>query len=134
MAADNTVKAEPLTTADPAVHQIAYMQDTIDNLTAALSIEIEKREKAEGALREIIALDVRPFEGMPADWRQQIDACHECQGWAKNHPIQQGICDTHRRPLYVREKHDNNEVRALGYRSKDIARAALTNPPITEEG
>ena len=50
------------------------------------------------ALREIADLEPRPFV-MPADWEEQIAACVECQGWAKNHPIQQGICDVHRRPL-----------------------------------
>lgn len=98
-------------------------------LAAELTEANEEIARLTRALNEIVALDVAPFE-MPSDWREQIDACSECQGWAKHHPIQRGICDTHRRPLWAREKHEENEVRAIGGRARNIARSALTT---TEE-
>jgi hypothetical protein len=79
------------------------------------------------ALREIVATEERPFTGIHADWRAQIDACPECQGWAKNHPIQRGICNTHRQPLWARERHEQNEKMALGSRMWLIATAALSH-------
>lgn len=87
------------------------------------------------ALREIDNLRPRPSDKFPADWHEQIAACSECQGWAKNHPIQRGICDTHRRPLWDREKHDAFEEQAIGPRAQIIARAALAKAsPRHEEG
>jgi hypothetical protein len=85
----------------------------------------------EGALREIVALERKPFD-FPADWKEQIEACDECQRY-RSHPIQQGICDKHRRPLWDREKHDSQEQKALIYRAKGVAREALVSSPPRED-
>jgi hypothetical protein len=82
-------------------------------------------EELEGALKEIIHLTERPADLFPSDWKEQIAACPDCQRY-KDHPIQRGICDTHRRPIYATEAHSAHETRILGYRAKDIARAAIT--------
>jgi hypothetical protein len=76
------------------------------------------------ALREIATLERRPF-AFPADWSEQIAACSECQGWAKHHPIQQGICNTHRKPIYQRDAHEAFEEKAIGYRAMIIASDTL---------
>lgn len=78
-----------------------------------------------GALKEIRDLKERPFDKWPEDWHEQIEACPDCQRY-KNHPIQNGICDTHRRPIWAREKHDAHETSALGYRAMAVARDALS--------
>lgn len=75
------------------------------------------------ALRQITELECEPY-AFPADWHEQIAACAECERF-KGHPIQRGICDTHRRPLYARDRWDDDQQRALIFRAKDIARAAL---------
>lgn len=75
------------------------------------------------ALEQIIETEPRPY-AFPADWHEQIDGCAECQRYA-DHPIQQGICDTHRRPIWDREKHDRREREALAYRMREIARNGL---------
>lgn len=77
------------------------------------------------ALDEIANIKERKKDCYPPDWRKQIAACPECQRY-KGHPIQQGICDEHRKPIYAQEDHDRHETKILGYRSMDIARAALT--------
>lgn len=82
-----------------------------------------EREGVVKALEQIRDLKPTPFN-FPADWHEQIDACPECARY-KAHPIQQGICDKHRRPLWEREKHENNEEKAVGYRAIGIAREAL---------
>lgn len=76
------------------------------------------------ALRKIEALKPEEFDGFPADWSEQVAACSECQRY-KGHPIQQGICDEHRRPFYERERHDAREAEAIGPRARIIARDAL---------
>lgn len=91
--------------------------------TAAEAVAARLRE----ALTQIVELSEAPFK-FPVDWDQQIEACSECQRY-KGHPIQRGICDTHRRPIYERERHDESEQKAIGYRAKTIARQALTPPP-----
>ncbi len=84
---------------------------------------LSRSQAVEEALREI--RDLKPAEfKFPEDWRQQIEGCPECQRY-KGHPIQQGICDTHRKPLWARDSHDSHEEKALGYRAMRIARAAL---------
>jgi len=77
------------------------------------------------ALDEIANIKERKKDCYPPDWRKQIAACPECQRY-KGHPIQQGICDEHRKPIYAQEDHDRHETKILGYRSMDIARDALT--------
>lgn len=83
--------------------------------------EIQRLQAALTAIRD---LKPRPFAGIPADWNEQVAACEECQRY-KGHPIQNGICDTHRQPLWARERHGRHEEAAIGYRAKDIAREAL---------
>jgi hypothetical protein len=97
---------------------------------AALGAARAEATKAEGALRGIVALEPEPFD-LPKDWREQIAACAECERY-KRHPIQQGICNLHRRPLWDREKHEAFEEKRLGYRAKEIARAALRSSPSSE--
>jgi hypothetical protein len=77
-----------------------------------------------GGLQEIEALEPRPFDGYPDDWQEQIESCPDCQSY-KGHPIQQGICDHHRQPIYRSRAHDAHEEKAIGYRAKLIARATL---------
>ncbi|MBI1620313.1 hypothetical protein [Aquamicrobium zhengzhouense] len=110
---------------------IAYMRGAMDAKRDATSeLEAEnarlrgERDEARQALEEIRDLKERPYEEFPADWREQIAVCPECKRYA-DHPIQRGICDEHRRPLYAREDHDKHETKILGYRAKDIARDAL---------
>lgn len=72
----------------------------------------------EDGLREIAEMQARPFEGIPADWSDQVAACPECQQY-KGHPIQHGICDSHREPLWAREKHNNHEL-GVGMRCRMV--------------
>ena len=81
-------------------------------------------ERLEAALREIAGIKEREKNCYPPDWREQIAACPECQRY-KDHPIQRGICDDHRKPIYAQEDHNRHETKILGYRAMDIARAAL---------
>ena len=103
---------------DSAADQMARMRLRVD--------------KAEAALREIESLAPSEYV-FPADWGEQIKACPECLRY-KDHPIQQGICDLHRRPLYARESHDAFEAQAIGPRAQRIARAALRDTTPAEEG
>ena len=80
---------------------------------------------AEKALLEVADIHERKKNLYPPDWREQIAACSECQRY-KDHPIQSGICDDHRKPIYAQEDHDRHETTILGYRAKDIARASLS--------
>jgi len=75
-------------------------------------------------LKQIAEMRPEPFV-MPADFESNIKACPECQGWAKNHPIQNGICGTHRRPLWDRERHDRFEREAIGPRCQSLAQRTL---------
>ena len=84
------------------------------------------RDELVARLTEIANLDVRPFDGFPDDWQEQIKGCSECLRY-KDHPIQQGICDEHRKPLYARDHHDSHEQSILGYRAQTVARNALDN-------
>jgi hypothetical protein len=81
-------------------------------------------ERLEAALREIAGIKEREKNCYPPDWREQIAACPECHRY-KDHPIQRGICDDHRKPIYAQEDHNRHETKILGYRAMDIARAAL---------
>lgn len=76
------------------------------------------------ALNQIATLEPKPFPSFPHDWSEQIAACAECQRW-KGHPIQAGICDEHRRPLWRREQWDKDEILRLGSRAREIAREAI---------
>ena len=94
--------------------------EAADELVNAYRIIGEMRE----ALEQVRDLEPREFHGIPDDWDEQIEACEVCQSY-KGHPIQQGICDTHRQPLYRRRSFDEHERAAIGYRAKLIAREAL---------
>ena len=85
-----------------------------------LSLRLEAALKA---LEEIRDLEPRE-KPLPADHWDQIRACPECQRHA-DHPVQRGICNDHRRPMWDREAHSDREERALGYRAKAIARTAI---------
>jgi hypothetical protein len=93
---------------------------------AADALEALQREKADlrEALTQIEALKPEPFV-FPPDWHEQIEACPECQSY-RGHPIQQGICNTHRQPIYARERHDSFEEKAIGPRARSIARSTLS--------
>lgn len=96
------------------------MNEAADEITRLRALNAELVE----ALKQITDLTERPADLFPADWKEQIAACPECQRY-KDHPIQRGICDTHRKPIYANEAHNAHETRILGYRAKDIARAAI---------
>lgn len=78
------------------------------------------------ALEKIRNLEPVPFPWPPEGWKEEREACAECKlkRW-EGHPIQGGICDRHRKPFYARERHEEDEVRAIGVRAKDIAREAI---------
>ena len=95
----------------------AFAGDEIATLNARVA-------ELEAGLVSIRDMEDRPYEGPHFD-RAAVDACPECQRYA-GHPIQNGICDEHRRPFYAREKHDAFENEARGYRASSIARSLLS--------
>lgn len=99
--------------------------DYDDDLLILAFIEQQRRSLADmrGALEKIESMQPVAFS-FPADWSAQIAGCSECQRY-KKHPIQQGICDTHRKPLYERERHEQHERETMRFRMKDVAREAL---------
>ena len=94
-------------------------------MAPALARKVIAAEKLAEAVREIASVKERKKNFYPEDWKEQIAACQECQRY-KNHPIQRGICDEHRRPIYAQEDHDRHETKILGYRAMVIAREALS--------
>lgn len=96
----------------------------VDLLAEVIALREQKAALVE-ALREIAEIKERKKSCYPEDWREQIAACPECQQY-KDHPIQRGICDLHRKPIYAQEDHDRHETTILGYRAMEIARAALS--------
>jgi len=95
-----------------------------DKLYRELYDKDKEIERLRSALTEIAEISERKVSKYPPDWRAQIDACPECQRY-KDHPIQRGICDTHRKPIYAQEDHDRHETQILGYRAQSIAKEAL---------
>lgn len=88
---------------------------------------LAENEALRRALKTIVECEPKPIDDpFPADWEEQIKACSECQGWAKNHPIQNGICDLHRKPIWERERREKAARSFLPHDMRDIARAALT--------
>lgn len=85
----------------------------------------KQRDELLTALKAIVAIEAVPFD-FPADWDAQIAGCSECQRY-KDHPIQKGICDNHRKPLYARKRHEDDQQATLIYRAKDAARAAIAS-------
>lgn len=115
---------------DPLATNWLYCVQAADALEA-LSV----REKVLVEALEFIR-DWSPREFMfPADWSEQIENCAECESY-KCHPIQQGICNTHRRALWDREAHDNQQRELRGLYARDYARVALagSQSPSTGEG
>ena len=88
---------------------------------------LTENARLRAALEEIADITERKKSFFPVDWQDQIAACSECRRY-KGHPIQNGICDEHRRPIYAQEDYDRHETKVLGYRAQDIARAALATP------
>lgn len=93
----------------------------IGELVDWLRAENARLREALTAIRDI---KPRPSPPLTQEWGDAIEACPECQRY-KDHPIQQGICNEHRQPLWDRERHDADEIRVLGYRAKRIAYDAL---------
>ena len=110
--------------ANPNVMKAADLLAALADLADA---QAQENARLRSALEEIANLKERRESKYPTDWREQIAACRECQKY-KDHPIQQGICDTHRQPIYAQWDHDANETKILGYRAISIARAALPTP------
>lgn len=115
--------------ADP-ISGVSFMHEDLAPLIAPKCFDDIARDYllhrltiAEEALAKIVELEPRP-SAHALDW-PAIDACEDCQRY-KDHPIQRGICNTHRRPIWDREKHEIHEEKALGYRAKGIARDALS--------
>lgn len=75
------------------------------------------------ALERIRDLKPEPYV-WPEGWAAEQATCAECKRW-ESHPIQRGICDTHRKPFYERERHDEFEAKAIGIRAILIADEAL---------
>ena len=103
---------------------IVAMRNSYPALLTLIETQSADIARRDAALAEIANPTPSEFE-FPADWSEQIAACEICQSYA-NHPIQRGICDTHRRPLWDRERHDSDEEKRLGWRAKNIANRALT--------
>lgn len=103
---------------------IEGLQEHVSRLTAQLTEARAGEDELLKGLREIAAITERKENKFPSDWRDQIASCPECQRY-KGHPIQNGICDQHRKPIYAQDDHDRRETKILGYRAKDIALAAL---------
>ncbi len=96
------------------------------NALAGIPIEaIESGVVAEliEALRRIRDMKPREYTGPEFD-SEASAACPDCIKY-QGHPIQQGICDEHRRPFYTRQDHDKFEEQAKGSRCYLIASTAL---------
>lgn len=106
------------------IHESKAGRDVRTDAIATLRAQQAEIARLTAALREIANITERKESKYPADWHDQIAACPECRRY-KDHPIQRGICDDHRKPIYEQEYHDRHETKILGYRAKDIARAAL---------
>jgi hypothetical protein len=108
-----------------SLHDIVEAHELCEELETVLAAQTAENARLREALEKIIGMQPMDEFQFPGDWSAQIASCPECQGWAKNHPIQQGICDEHRKPLYEKEKYEKNQRLALPYRMKAIAAAAL---------
>lgn len=95
----------------------------IDMAKDRLRTQAAELERLRGALETISTLEPEPFEGgLDMD---AIKACDECQRYA-GHPVQQGICNIHRQPLWARERHESHAEKAMGWKARSIARRALS--------
>lgn len=108
---------------DHGSREAGYL-DQIDKLNSRATEAERKLAEAEEVIKEIAAIEPKPFDG-GLDM-EAIRACEECRRY-EGHPVQHGICNTHRRPIWDREKHDSREEKALGYRAKSIARTFLSS-------
>jgi hypothetical protein len=84
------------------------------------AVEFFRLNEAFDSIRDYTDPDYADF---PADWSAQIDACEECARW-KGHPIQGGICDNHRRPLYARERWQAGYAGRFMQHALDVVRKA----------
>lgn len=109
-----------------AADRLDPMQELADGWRAEDTADEQAAEIARltAALASIANITERKENRFPDDWRTQIAACPECQRYA-GHPVQLGICDAHRKPIYAQEAHDAHETKILGYRAISLARAAL---------
>lgn len=102
---------------DPMVQAFARHRH---EATAKLQADLAEALEALEAIRDMGA---RPYDGPEFD-RLAVAECEDCQRYA-GHPIQRGICDLHRKPLYARADHSKFEERSLGYRCQSLARDFL---------
>lgn len=123
---DTTREAVNLTGLDDYLRDpsVGLPWDIRIRIAEALRLQQAEIARLTAALSEIANITERRESKYPADWHDQIAACPECRRY-KDHPIQGGICDDHRKPIYEQEYHDRHETKILGYRAKDIARGAL---------
>ncbi len=136
----NDTNPEPLVTAASSKALLAENAALRGSLTKAndgfeeyerkFYLEQDAREEAERKLAEAVATlkEIAEIEPQPFDGGLDVAAirtCDECQRYA-GHPVQRGICNTHRRPIWDREKHESREEKSLGYRAKSIARTFLS--------
>lgn len=101
----------------------------ISDLRAANTALLREQLRASvllGALRAVVAMEPEPFPFDHVAWGAEVDACSECQRY-QGHPIQAGICDAHRRPLWARDGHDKHEQQAMHWRMRDLAREAIAS-------
>lgn len=99
-------------------------QEALEGLLRQAALRSRVSE-LEGALKKIINYEPEKVTGViPDDWSEQIKNCPECQRY-KGHPIQNGICDTHRKPLYERDRQEEHLYRTQHIQMVYIARAAL---------
>ena len=103
---------------------VEFCFNNADAILEALKQAQAENERLRGSLGEIIRLEAEDHK-LPADWIQQIDACPECRRF-KDHPIQQGVCDQHKKHIYERDRNNKHSQSTLIYEAKDLARQALT--------
>lgn len=115
-------------------HRCAYLrQEHRDDMGHRPESKVGVRAEDVIALLDENALLRAALEGI-ADYRRPwhaaetdpdaIAACARCQGY-RDHPIQRGICDEHRRPFWKAEADNDAEVRRTEGVLKGIAREAL---------
>lgn len=117
------MEREAISTIEANARRIVACVNALSGISTE-AIEAGGVQELAEALREIRDMKPREYTGPEFD-REVSDACPDCIKY-QGHPIQQGICDEHRRPFYAREDHDKFEERAKGSRCYLIASAALS--------
>lgn len=112
-----------------------YQAEITKTKAASQQREAILRERMEALLKGLREIqDIEPASyAYPEGWQRQIDNCEECKSYA-DHPVQHGICNTHRQPIWNRERHDKDEERRMGWRAKSMARALLAPPQADRDG